>query len=114
MFLVLPILSSEFHAFARDGPNGQDLLAMIEPRPEAGANHRSVAKEGLSHNALKRNKIDDFLAAEKLEIGEKVPGLGSPSCYRRTPTKTLVSHAPAVKLSRRSVTRRWRHCRATF
>jgi hypothetical protein len=44
MFLVLPILSSEFHAFAPDGPNGQGLLAMIEPRPEAGANHRTVAK----------------------------------------------------------------------
>ena len=32
MFLVLPILSSEFYAFALDGPNGQGPLEMIEAR----------------------------------------------------------------------------------
>jgi hypothetical protein len=69
MFLVLPISPSTRQGFASGGPNGQGLL----PITEACENEGLVSTRGMARNAMKVNKIEDFLAAGELKIGEKEP-----------------------------------------
>jgi hypothetical protein len=76
IFLVLPIFPSNRQGFASGGPNGQDLL----PITAACENEGLVSTLGMARNAMKVNKIEEFLAAGELKIGEKEPALGCPSC----------------------------------
>jgi hypothetical protein len=55
IFLVLPIFPSKRQGFASGGPNGQGLLLVTEAREKEGL------VPGVARNAMKVNKIEDFL-----------------------------------------------------
>jgi hypothetical protein len=71
---VLPIFPSKRQGFASRGPNGQGLLLVTEAREKQGL----APTPGAARNAMKVNKIEDFLAAGELRIREKEAGC--PSC----------------------------------